>query len=206
VQALATSQLGITVAQSLGDHLVIGSTLKLVRGGMASAVADASTDPLDFGDDLEIDSQTHGDLDLGAMLKFSHARAGLSVRNVRQPEFGEGADRLTLKRQARAGFAILTNPTGALSGLTISGDADLTRTATLFGDVRHVATGVEAWLINRRLGIRGGLAANTIGERRPTTSTGVSIATISSLYIEAARTFGSDGSLRGWSSTIRITF
>ena len=206
VQALATSQLGITLAQSLGDHLVVGTTLKLVRGGVASAIAGASTDPLDFGDDLEVDFQKHGDLDVGAMLKFSHARAGLTVRNVREPEFGEGANRLTLKRQARAGFAILASPTGALAGLTVSGDADLTRTATLFGDVRHVATGVEAWLVNRRLGIRGGVAANTIGDRRPSTSTGVSAAVISSLYIEAARTFGSDGSLRGWSSTVRITF
>jgi len=50
------------------------------------------------------------------------------------------------------------------------------------------------------------VAANTIGDRRPSTSTGVSAAVISSLYIEAARTFGSDGSLRGWSSTVRITF
>lgn len=206
VRSLAASQFGVTVGQSLGDHLVLASTLKVMRGGVASAVVDGSTDPLDLGDDLELASQTHGDLDVGAMVAFTHARVGLTVRNLRQPEFGEGNDRLVLKRQARAGFAILATPNGALEGLTVSGDADLTRTATVFGDVRHVATGVEAWFMKRRLGVRGGLAANTVGERRATSSAGVSIAATSAFYIEVAQTFGSDGSIRGWSSTVRVTF
>jgi F plasmid transfer operon, TraF, protein len=206
LRTLAITQLGVTVGQSLGNHLVVASTLKLVRGGRGSTAVDGSTDPLDLADDLELSHETHPDLDAGVMLTSRHLRAGLSVRNLRKPEFGEGTDRLSLKRQARTGIAVLTTSTGAVAALTVSADADLTRTETPFGDVRHVATGVEAWLVKRRLGVRGGLAANTIGDSRRTTSTGVSVAATSSFYIEAARTFGSDGSIRGWSTTVRVTF
>jgi F plasmid transfer operon, TraF, protein len=206
VRTLALSQLGATVGQSLGDHLVVGSTLKLVRGGRASATVGASTEPLDLGDELDLSRETHGDLDVGVMVAYPRVRAGLSVRNVTQPEFGEGSDRLAVKRQARAGLAVLTTSKGAFAALTVAADADLTRTTTPFGDARHVAAGAEAWLVKRRVGFRGGVAANTVGERRPTTSTGVSVAAMSWFYIEAARTFGTDEAIRGWSTAIRLTF
>jgi hypothetical protein len=125
---------------------------------------------------------------------------------VTTPEFGQGNEHFELKRQARAGVAVLAKSKGMVEALTVAADADLTRTATPFGDVRHVALGGEAWLAKRRVGFRGGVAANTIGERRTTTSTGVSVKTVSVLYIEAARTFGSDQSVRGWSTTARIAF
>ena len=57
---------GVTVGQSLGDHLVLGSTLKLVRAG-----------------------QSHGDLDMGAMARFGAARMGVVVKNIRKPSLGE---------------------------------------------------------------------------------------------------------------------
>src|SRR5436189_1383858 len=53
------SELGVTVGQSLGNHFVFGSTLKVMTAG-----------------------QTHAGLDLGAMVTFGLARIGLSVRNV----------------------------------------------------------------------------------------------------------------------------
>jgi hypothetical protein len=206
VRTLAITQLGATVGQSLGDHLVLASTVKLVRGGRASAALDPSSDLLDQGDDLALTRETHADVDAGVMLAFPGFRAGLSVRNLRKPAFGEAAERVALNRQARAGIAWLAKPGGGLAALTVAADADLTRTTTPFGDVRHVSSGGEAWLIKRRLGFRGGVAANTIGDRRLTTSTGVSVAPMSSFYIEAARTFGSDASIRGWSTTVRLTF
>ena len=206
VRSLAVRQFGVTVGQSVGRHLVLGSTLKLLRGGVATAPADSSGEGLDIGDDLPIREETHGDLDVGAMVTFQHARLGVSVRNLTQPSFGEGADRAALRRQARAGLAVVTNSKGAQGGLTISADADLTRTATPFGDVRHLAAGGEVWLIRKRLGVRGGLTANTIGDARLATSTGISVAPTASFFIEGARTFGSDGSTRGWSATTRVTF
>jgi hypothetical protein len=206
VHTRALSQLGVTIDQTLWDHVVVGSTLKLVRAGEGETSVDPSTDVLDQGDDLKVSQEMHGDLDAGLMMAFSHVRAGFTVRNLTTPEFGSGNDRFELKRQMRAGIAILAKSRGLVQALTVAADADLTRTASPFGDVRHLALGGEAWLAKQRVGVRGGVATNTIGERRTTTSTGVSVKTISALYIEAARTFGSDQSVRGWSTSARITF
>ena len=98
------------------------------------------------------------------MLAFPHLQAGLTVRNMTTPEFGEGNERFELKRQVRAGLAVLAKSPGFIQALTVAADADLTRTATPFGDVRHLALGGEAWLAKRRVGVRGGVAANTIGD------------------------------------------
>jgi hypothetical protein len=206
VRSRVISQFGVTIGESLWDHLVVGSTLKLVRGGQGASVLDPSRDVLDQGDNIGVTQETHGDLDLGLMMAFPHLQAGMTVRNVTTPEFGAGNDRFELKRQVRAGLAVLAKSKGAIQALAITSDADFTRTTTPFGDVRHLALGGEAWLGKRRVGLRGGVATNTIGERRTTTSTGVSVKTFSALYIDAARTFGSDQSIRGWSTTARIAF
>ena len=207
VRSRAFSQFGVTLDQTLLDHLVVGATVKLVRAGEDTTTVDPSKDLLDQGDDLDVPHQTHGDLDLGVMLALKHFRAGLTVRNMTTPQFGEGNDRFELKRQARAGVAVVGTSKGLVPAVTVAADADVTRTATPFGDVRRVALGGEAWLAKQqRVGVRGGVAANTIGERRTTASAGVSVKTFSSLYIDAARTFGSDQSIRGWSTTARFTF
>ena len=51
-------------------------------------------------------AETRGDLDLGAMAAFGARPAGVAVRNVTRPTFGDGADEVTLARQARAGLAL----------------------------------------------------------------------------------------------------
>src|SRR5262249_44848336 len=138
VRSRAFSQLGISIDQALLDNLVVGSTLKLVRGGEGTAIVDPSLDdPLDQGSDLDLSQEIHGDLDVGLMMALTHFRAGLTVRNVTTPTFGEGNDRFELKRQVRAGVAVLAKSSGVLQAATVAADADLTRTATPFGDVRH---------------------------------------------------------------------
>lgn len=206
VRSLAVSQFGATVGQSVGNHFVIASTIKVMRGGVASATVGPSDDALDLGDDLEMSQNTRSSLDIGAMAAFRHLRVGLSVRNATEPKFGSGEDEIRLRRAARAGVLYLVNPDNPLAAITVSADADLTKTVTAVGEIRHAALGAEAWFLNRRLGVRGGLTANTIGERRPTSSTGASVAVLKSLYLEGARTFGSDGSIAGWSTTVRVTF
>jgi hypothetical protein len=208
LSTLAATQFGLTVAQALVDQVVVASTFKVVRGGVESRLmaAGESGDPLDLADDFPIASETHTDLDLGVMAVFQHVRAGLTVRNLRQARFDSGDEQVTLKRQARAGLAILAGPAGPVDGFSVSGDADLTRSATPFGEVRHAAVGGELWLLSRRVGLRAGFAANTIGERRPSSSAGISFAVMRALYIDGARTFGRDQSIRGWSSSVRVTF
>lgn len=202
----AVSQFGMTVGQSIGDHLVLGSTVKLLRAGVASGALPASGDLLDAADDLGIERNTKFDLDLGAMARFGAAQLGLTVRNLTRPTFGGDNDRATLVRQVRTGIGLLLAQRGAFEALTLAADADLTTTPSIFGDVRHVATGAEAWLWGRKVGLRGGVTANTIGARRPSVSTGVSVAPIRGIYIEASGTAGADAGLRGWTTALRFSF
>lgn len=205
-RSVAISQFGTTVGQSLGDHLVVGTTFKLLRAGAVTSAAQG-TEPLDAADDVDVSRQTRADLDVGAMANFGHLRLGLTVKNVTKPSFGdEGTDRLTLGRQARVGLAVLSVPNGTLQGVTVAADADLTTTGTVMGEVRHVAAGVEAWLANGRLGVRAGASANTVGASRPAGSAGVSVALTKAFYVNASRTMGRDESVTGWSSSVSVSF
>jgi hypothetical protein len=206
VRSVAVTQFGTTVGQSLGDHLVVGSTLKLVRAGALSTVSSASV-PLDVADDLKANRQSHVDLDVGAMASLGHWRLGIAARNLRKPSFGDDvSEQLTLRRQVRAGVAVSSAPKGLRQGVTVAADADLTATATVFGDVRHVAAGVEGWFSRGRVGLRAGTAANTIGERRVSGSAGISVALARALHVNASRTVGRDDSLTGWSSSVSVAF
>jgi opacity protein-like surface antigen len=206
VRSVAVGQLGVTLGQSLGDHLVLGTTVKLVKGGAVTTLVDATEDTLDLANDLDIDSETKFDLDLGAMLSFTHLRLGISLRNTTAPSFGEAGNTVTLERQSRAGVAILSGPVSILQSVVVSADFDLTRTSTLFGDVRHAAVGTELTMLNRRLVVRAGASRSTAGPSRQAASTGFSVAVVRGVFIEGATTFGADEALAGWSSSVRVTF
>lgn len=200
----SVTQFGVTVGQSIGQHLVVGSTLKLVRAGQLTEVRDGMV-PIGDVHPVDVDFGTKADLDLGAMANFGHVRLGATVRNMFQPGFGEEADRFTLRRKARVGLAVLSVPNSLMKGLTVSADADLTTTPTLFGDIRHVAAGAEAW-VKGRLGLRAGVSANTIGERRPAGSVGVSLAVTRAFSVNGSQTVGRDESVRGWSTSVSVAF
>lgn len=206
VRSIGVSQFGTTVGQSLGDHLVLGATLKLLRAGAVSGVASGSA-PLDEAEALGLSRKTRTDLDVGAMARLGHLRIGVALKNVTEPTFGDdGAGQLQLGRQARAGIALSSVPHGLRQGFTVAADADLTTTSTAVGDVRHVATGVEAWLSGGQLGLRGGVSANTIGERRPAASLGLSVRVTRALHVTASRTMGRDKSVTGWSTGVNVAY
>jgi hypothetical protein len=177
------SLFGVTTGQSIGRHVVLASTLRIARAG-----------------------DTHGDYDIGAMAAGGGARVGVVVRHVTEPSFGTGASRFELTRQVRVGAALMGEGRGSVDQLTLALDADLTRTPTPFGESRHVAAGVEAWLRGRRVGLRGGLSASTIGDADLAPSGGVSVALVRNLYLDGAITGGSDQARRGWSVDFRVTF
>lgn len=203
IRSLVTRQFGVSVDQSLGSHVVIASTLKLVRGGVESAVA-VDGDPLKQAESLDVSLHTSGDLDIGAMASLGVLRVGVSIRNIREPEFGSGVNRLKLRRQARAGAAVVTSPGGV--GIVAAFDADLTRTPTATGEVRHVAAGIESWLFQRRLGLRAGVNASTVGDASPSASLGVSASLRPHLYLDAAVTRGSDRTREGWAFGLSTTY
>jgi hypothetical protein len=205
LRSLMLSQFGATVGQSIGDHLVVASTLKLLHGSVAGAIRPAGA-TLDDADALDGASDIRGTFDVGALAAYGDARLGVTLRNATSPAFGSGADALTLRRQVRAGLALTTAGRSSLGGLTFAVDADLTRAATADGDERRVASGVEAWTYARRFGLRAGVSASTLGESRPAASAGASWAVRSGMYLDAEITEGAGNSRRGWGFGTRVTF
>ena len=136
------------------------------------------------------------------MAKFGPVRMGLMVRNAREATFGEGDDAMALERHWRAGIAL-----GSRSSLvTVAADMDLTTTLLPTGESRRFAAGGEAWTAMRRIGLRGGVNLNTIGEARPSVSGGVSAAVRSRTFVDVSGTVGSDETQRGWGFALRVTF
>ena len=206
LRSIVLTQVGASVGQSLGSHLVIGSTLKLVHAGAASQLQAAGTASLDGAADLAVSGETQPGLDIGAMAVLGRARIGVMVRNVKQPEFGSGADAFTFSRQARVGVAVSSGTRGVIGAATVAVDADVMETATIFGDERRLAAGGELWTTSRTFGVRGGVSVNTIDDRRTALSTGLSVALKKGLYADGEVTGGTDLGRRGWSAGLRVTF
>lgn len=74
LRSLVLHQFGATVGQSLGEHLVVGSTLKLVHGRLGAGMRPAVDASLDQAADLGAAGETHGGIDLGAMATFGEMR------------------------------------------------------------------------------------------------------------------------------------
>ena len=173
-------QVGASFGQSIGDHVVVASTVRLVSA-----------------------DQIRGDVDLGAMLKFGLARVGLVVKHIHEPEVTADGYLLAFDRQVRVGAAYVPHP-GPLS-VNVAFDADLTTTPTVFGDVRHLAAGAELW-IQRRVGVRAGGSVNTVDQRRPSFSAGASAALQKAWFVDAQLTRGDDPVKHGWGVALRVTF
>ena len=174
---------GLTFGQSLNEHIVVASTLKLERAG-----------------------ETHGDLDLGALVRFGIAQLGISVKNVRGATFETAAGPLVLDRQARAGIAILGRSNGWIKEMTIAVDADLITDSSMGAKTRHIAGGLEVWILSKRVGLRGGGSGNTVGLKGTSASGGLSLALKSGLYVDAHHTNGTDPTRKAWGLALRSTF
>ena len=190
VQALTTSVVGVSLLQSLTDHIVVGATPKVVRGS---------------GD-------TAFDVDAGVMIAVERIRIGLVARNLTTPAFahaaadgpgGDGAE-IELSREVRAGAAWGSQWPGN-SRLTVSVDADVTARLTPIGDRRDIAAGLETWSGDRRLSVRGGIRRSTIGAARTAVAGGASWAVRPTMFVEGHVTAG-ELSERGWSIGVRMGF
>jgi F plasmid transfer operon, TraF, protein len=206
LRSMVLNQFGASVGQSLGSHLVVGSTFKLVNGGAASQVQVAEAGSLDAAAGLGPSAETRLGLDVGAMAVLGRARIGVMVRNVTPLEFGSGTGTFTLSRQARVGAALSSGSRGVIGSGTLAVDADLTRTVTVLGDQRRLAAGGEVWTATRMFGIRGGVSVNTVGTRRTSLSGGLSAALKKGLYADGELTGGTEQGRRGWAVGLRVTF
>jgi hypothetical protein len=189
VRTLATSTVAVSLLQSVGEYVVVGSTVKLVHG--------------EFG---EV-GDTKGDLDLSVMSAIGKGRVGLVVRNVSTPSFSldaAGSEAVELQRQARFGFGWGSGWPGK-SQVNVAFDADLLRRATPLGDRRDIAGGVETWWYGGRLGIRGGARRSTVGDAREVFAGGVSAGLMAGMFVEGHVARGSRDE-QSWSIGIRMAF
>jgi hypothetical protein len=185
VHAMTTSSVGVSVVQSLTDHIVIGATPKLVRGG----------------------ATTRADVDAGAMVTMNRFRLGLAAHNLTAPAFATataGTPEIELGREVRVGGAWGSGWTG-ISRVIVSVDGDLTSQATPSGDRRELAAGVETWWLRQRLGLRGGIRRSTIGDARAAVAAGVSAGLTSGMLLEAHVVRGHE-SEHSWSVGARMLF
>jgi hypothetical protein len=174
------TQIGVTAGQSIGEYLVVASTLKLVHA-----------------------DQTRGDLDLGALVKVGSLRLGISARNIQAPDLTADGNPVEHARQVRVGAAYMPGPRGGVA-LIAAVDADLTATGTADGEVRHVAGGAEVRA--GRLGLRAGVSVNTVAALRPSFSAGASVGVQAGMFLDAHVTRGDDDAMKAWGFALRVTF
>jgi hypothetical protein len=209
VRSLVTTNLGVTVLQSVGDYFTVGATVRLVRGhfGEDTGLVSDWNEGFTRGDDLERRGSTKGDVDAGLMFAAGQLRAGLVVRNLTEPTFESGiagSEDFGFARHARVGVAWGERWPG-LPRTIVAMDADLTRVPHPAGERRDIAVGAERWMRMEQWGVRAGLRASTVGETRPVVSGGVSYAVRSGTYVEAhiARGRADD---RAWGIAARFTY
>lgn len=206
---LTTNHFGITLLQSVGGPLAVATTLKLVRGSVVGGTVSGGTwdEVLNRGGDLEGESRTQADLDVGVMLNAGRVRLGLVGRNMREPNFareGEDDTGARLERQVRFGAAWGLRWPG-ITPLIASFDADVTKRPDIGGERRDVAAGVEVWGVEQRFGLRAGWRASTVGERRPVGTVGASFLVWRGAFVDAHIARGSDEQ-RAWSVGGRFTY
>ncbi|MEO7191463.1 MAG: conjugal transfer protein TraF [Vicinamibacterales bacterium] len=180
-QTFRTSQYGVTILQTVLPGVVVGSTVKLLRGEALSEPAQGGSAEaaLKSGARLRGDRETALDLDLGVMATAARVRLGLTVKNLRSPKFGElAAPNGLLPRQGRVGIAVIP-----ANGLTLAMDVDL-NTVDLMGGLRRMgAFGAEAAL-GSRLSARSGIRWSLVGSRRPVGAVGLSLAVRRGLWLD----------------------
>ncbi len=207
LERLVTDHVGVTLVQSVLPHVAIGTTLKYVHGIATSefVVTSASrADVLKTADDLPHEASHKLDADVGVMAVFRRVRAGVTVRNLREPDFRTaGNQTIELARQSRAGIAYV-----GVAGLIVSADIDLERARGSIGEERQFAAGAEARLFPRAF-FRTGVHVNTLsdqpGGHAPIASIGGGYL-IKSWIIDAHATVGSESGNRGWGVSARMVY
>lgn len=191
IRTLTTNNIGATVVQTVVSGLVIGSTVRVVHGGIEP-----------------FESRTTVDLDAGAMVSAWDIRFGLTARNLTEPEFQGDGGKVRVNRQFRVGAALVPRslPTGVHGPFSLAIDADLTTTPDITGDRRFVATGGELWLADGILGLRSGIRWSTLGDSDRALSGGFTVRLPRSVHVEGQVTKWDSVDEAEWNVGARVTF
>jgi hypothetical protein len=188
---LVAHHAGVSLVQSVGGRLAVGTTLKVVRGIAAEPAGSAGGAE---------SSTTKFDADIGVMTTGSFGQLGLSVRNLLQPEFKTSGGAIRLERRVRAGVSI-----HAGQDVTVAADLDLTTATTARGEWRDAAIGLEAHPM-KKAWLRGGVHWNAAGSSAPIGTIGASYAVYGATMADAQVSFGSASGDRGWGLGLRFVF
>jgi F plasmid transfer operon, TraF, protein len=191
VRTLTTTNFGVTMVQTVVPGLVIGTTARVLRGGIEG-----------------FQRRTTVDLDAGAMVSAWDVRFGLTARNLREPEFQTEGGMVRMTRQFRVGAALVPRalPTGAHGPFSLAIDADLRTTPDVRGDRRTAAAGGEYWLGKGLVGVRGGVRWSTSGDSRRAVSGGFTVRLPRSVHAEGQLTKANDSDEKEWAVGARVTF
>ncbi len=181
VETLSVSQYGLTILQTIVPGLVAGTTLKYLRGNVIGEPVTAASvkDALAQTNNLNGPTKTALDLDIGLMATADHLRVGYTMKNVRQPSFGDVANSAnTLQRQSRLGVAFIST-----GGLTLAMDLDLNAVG-LQGDLRRMfALGGEVHL-GHALQVRSGVRWDLEGTHDPIAAIGMSVTIRRGIWVD----------------------
>lgn len=191
VRTLTTSNVGVTVVQTVVPGLVMGTTARIVRGG------------LDGGD-----TRTTVDVDAGAMVSAWDVRFGVTARNLREPAFEAPGGRVQMHRQFRVGAALAPRslPTGVHGPYSLAVDVDVTSTPDLRGKRRMAAVGGEYWVAKGLVGARAGVRWSTLGDSHRAFSGGFTVRLPRSVHVEGQVTKDNELEAKEWTVGARVTF
>ena len=199
-QRFSTKHIGATVLQTLVPGVVVGATLKYVRGTVATGPALETTvgEALDEAGDLDGRSSGTFDIDAGAMLDGRVFRLGWTMRNLRSPTFdGIAGTAIELKRQSRVGLSVFPG-----SGVIFALDLDVNTAELPSGPRRNLAAGAE-FLISRAFAVRAGARRNLEGDRTTVGSVGASLALKPGTWLDGHFTQGRSRGERGFGIALR---
>jgi len=191
IRTLDTSNVGITFVQTVVSGLVIGTTARMVKGGVEG-----------------FESGTSADFDAGAVVSAGSMRVGITGRNLRRPEFEGPTGPVAMARQVRVGAALVPRslPAGLYGPFSLAFDADLTKTPGVSGDLRMAAVGGEYWLARGLVGARAGLRWSTLDNENRAVSGGLTVRLPRSVFAEGQVTKPQDDGDAEWSVAARVTF
>ena len=142
----------------------------------------------------------------GSWASFGRFRAGLTLRNVTEPDFDTpGGGALELKRQTRAGLAYF-----GVQRIIVAADIDVERVQGSLGEVRNFAAGVEARILPRAPRSAAAFVSTPSpiepGGHAPVYTIGGSFAAFRSMFVDGQVTVGSDAGDRGWGIAARLVY
>jgi hypothetical protein len=181
LKVFRANQYAVSFLQSVLPGLVLGSTVRLIRGAQETASVGGPTLGVALASDDSLATHRHTaiDLDVAAMASAPRLRIGVILKNLRSPRFdGSISSSAPLPRQGRIGLALLPH-----DGVTLAIDLDL-NTVDLTGGLRQeCAIGGETAL-GARLSVRSGVRWSLKGARQLTGTVGVSLKIRRALWLD----------------------